>query len=162
MRKLANELSQHNDAASFIGGLWLVAKYGNDGNIKNFTQKTLNIWKSNDWLARQVAALWPRIKTQETKDNLKNTINSFGLTAARLVLDNYQVISSDGYLFSQKVSYYIYALMANNYYPVPKFLVALSVFQGTLSDIVKNTAKEKLLEIVDDPVLRYHLSKVSW
>ncbi len=161
MKDLALRLSQIDGVPSFIGGLWLIAKYGHDKDILDFTQKTIVIWRSNEWLARQVAALWPRIKSQKTKDSIMGVINSFGLTSARLVLDNYNIISSDESIYLA-VRPYIYATMANGYYTIPKFLIALSTFQGSVNSQLKTETKSKLLEILKDPVFRYHINKTQW
>jgi hypothetical protein len=160
MKELAVRLSNNNNVQSFIGGLWLIAKYGNDQDILDFCQKTLLIWRSNEWLARQVAALWPRIKSQKIRETIMGVINSFGLTSARSVLDNYNIISSDEKLYLKTVRPYIYATMANEYYTLPKLLIALSIFQGTISDKVKEETKEQLLKIIKDPVLKFHIMKV--
>ena len=77
MKQLARNLGQGESVLGFIGGLWIIAKYGNDTDIATFTTSTINIWRSNEWLARQIAALWPKIKAQTTKENIRNVINSF-------------------------------------------------------------------------------------
>ncbi|RPJ77820.1 MAG: RNA-directed DNA polymerase [Alphaproteobacteria bacterium] len=160
MRQLVITFSKSEDnIGHFLAGLWLIVKYGSQNDIDYFISKTINIWKSNDWLARQVVAIWPRINSEETKDNIKNVINSFGLTSAKLVLDNFNIISSDEAILSNKVHPYIMATMGNGRYTLPKFLIALSILRGKLDDKVRERTKAQLLKIVSDSMLRYYLIK---
>lgn len=160
MRQLAITFSKSEDnIAHFLAGLWLIAKYGGQNDIDAFISKTINIWKSNDWIGRQVVAIWPRINSENTRDNIKNVINSFGLTSAKSVLDNFSIISSDKTILSHKVHPYIMATMGNGQYTIPKFLIALSILKGELDDKTKEKTKEQLLKVVSDLIIRYHLIK---
>lgn len=159
MKNLARTLIEKKDSTSFIGGLWLISKFGNDDEIDRFLKSTLHFWMSNDWLARQVAALWPRIRNLETKTNIKAKIHSFGLKSANLVIDNYDYIISNEEVFQKQSSYYIYALSKNKGYSLPKLLISLSVINSDLDVNTRVQCQQKLISIVKDPVFRYLLKR---
>jgi len=94
MRELALLIADSEESVRYIGALKLLAKYGNGKNIDFIVNKYTHLWKNNDWVARQVASIYPRISNEDIKETVKNVIYSFGLTSAKSVIDNLELISN--------------------------------------------------------------------
>ena len=150
-----------NEPVRFYAALKILAKFGSPNDIEKFISTFIPVWKNNDWLARQVASIWPLLKKRGIKDTIKNIINSFGLSYARRVLDNYELISSNKRIVKRKVQPYIFALMKYNIFPIHKFLITMSVLTGTIPAGQKNYIREKLLALIEDPIYRYRIKKIQ-
>lgn len=143
----------------FFGALKLMAKYSNSSGTEAFIIKYIDLWRTNDWLARQVACLWPILKTKGVKSTIKNVINSFGLSNAKLVLDNYELIANSKKVVNKQVRPYIFALMKYNVYPFHKLLICLCILKGEFSSKMKKDITERLLNIIKDPIYRFQIQK---
>lgn len=143
----------------FFGALKIIAKFGNSDEIEKYINKYIHVWKSNDWLARQVVSLWPIITKRGIRSTIKNIINSFGLSYAKLVLDNYELISTNKKMVDKQVKPYIYALMRYDVFPFHKFLISICVLNGDITLKTKKEIKNKLLGIVINPIYRFRIRK---
>lgn len=66
---LARKMAQRGDKYSmFLGGLWLVGKYGNADELAKFVTDNRNCWTRSSFMARQVAALAVRLGRREKLD----------------------------------------------------------------------------------------------
>ena len=157
MRNFVENFNIKN-SMDFLGCLWLIAKFGNAKDIDIFIRTKTKFWKNNDFLARQVACLWPRMKLFETRQTVKNIIRSFGLTNANLVLENYDLISNNEIIFNEKVKLYIQAPKQDGSYPLPKLLIALSVFSGKLPKCQIDLVKKKILQSINCKITKYYIS----
>ena len=129
-------------------------------NIAQFINTTKNIWKNNPFLARQVACLYPRMN-KETRDNLKNIIRAFGLTDAILVLDNYELISTNQNIFKNKVQAYIKVTKKNGIYPLYKLLITLSVLSASLPKKIIEPIKTKLLKDINCKICKFYIKRAN-
>ena len=154
MRALAEKIASEKPI-EFLAALWLMAKFGSGEHIDKLINQYIHVWRANDWLARQVVSLWPRMKSTPTRNTVKNVIVSFGLTRAKAVLDNYELIGSHKNIIKRKVRPYIRALMRDSLFPVHKCLISLAVLNGSVEPSMKNLIKKDLLKIVKDPIYRY-------
>lgn len=161
MQKLTFDFSKSNNSTTFIGSLWIIAKFGNDFQIDSFLTRTIDIWKSNDWLARQVASIWPRLRLLKTKENIINTINTFGLKSARSVIENFTYLSSQVEIYTKKVKPYIYALNKDDDYTLPKLLICLSLLQNSLPFDLKKEIKKEITKKLRDPYFRNLINRES-
>jgi len=151
-----------NEPVKFYASLKLLAKYGSCKDIERFIIKYIHVWKSNSWLARQVACLWPILENQGIKNTIKNIINSFGLSYAKQVIDNYELISNNPKTIRKQVKPYIFALMKYDIFPLHKLLISISVLTGPVKRKTKLEIRKKLLSLVRDPIYRYRLKKLVY
>lgn len=156
MRNLANQVAS-DKPAKFLAALWLQAKFGKEEDIDKLINKYIHIWRGNDWLARQVVALLPRMKSIPTQKTVRNVIVAFGLTAAKSVLDNYELIANHKSTIKRKVRPYIRVPMGGGIYPLHKYLISLSILKGSVDNSTKKLIKRDLLNVVNDPIYRYHI-----
>jgi hypothetical protein len=156
MRKFVNQVDTEVPI-KFIGALWLIGKFGSAKDIDRILRSRTNIWKNNDWIARQVVSLWSRMKLKETRSTVENVIQSFGLTNAMLVLENFEIISKNKDLFKNKVKPYIIATNKDGRYPLPKLLITLSILSGTLPESIKNTVRNELLKKLTCNISKYYI-----
>ena len=164
MRKFAKQIDDSNkneNNMQFLGCLWIIGKFGNSQMIEDFINQKTYLWKKDDFLARQVACLYPRIKSKSTQNSLTNMIRAFGLTNANSVLENYQLISQNEDIVKYKVKNYITATNKNGIYPLPKLLIALSVLSGNLSYDLTHSIQQQLLNKISCKVCKYYIKVID-
>jgi hypothetical protein len=60
---------------------------------------------------------------------------------------------------AKQVKPYVYALMKYNIYPLHKFLVVMSILEGTINLKIKTEIRDKLLTLINDPIYRFKIKK---
>ncbi|WP_162052945.1 RNA-directed DNA polymerase [Pontibacter pamirensis] len=153
-RSLAFSLAK-DGPIRFIGSLWLLGKYGSAKCIDELIYSNTDIWKADDWIGRQVAALWPRM-LDVTKKSVINVVHSFGLTSAKLVIENYTYISESAGA-PAKVAPYVTVPGKDNVFPLPKILIGIAILQSSSTLINKVNLKRDILAKLYDPVYRNHI-----
>jgi hypothetical protein len=158
MFSLAQSINIENPVR-FFGVLKLIAKFAHASQTEKFIIKYIDLWRTNDWLARQIACLFPLLQSKGIVSTLKNVINSFGLSSAKLVLDNYRLISNNKNIVNKQVKPYIFALKNYNVYSFQKYLISLAILKGDLAVKLVEDVRKTLLNIVKDPIYRYYFRK---
>lgn len=157
MRSLAFKI-QTEEPVRFYGALRLLAKFGNSHDLHKFVTKYHMHWRSNEWLGRQVASIWPRLKMDETRQTVANIVASFGLREASAVIDNFNSISIEKSTHRDQIRKYVLAPQKNGVFPLHKFLITLGVLQTTTGEI-KEQLRQDLLSVHTDNIYRFHILK---
>ena len=133
-------------AVGFVAGLWLLSKYGSNIDVGTFARRHERIWRTSQWASRQVAAATSRMNDREARA-VADTIAMFGLLEGEGVLAHLAEIRRMSGL-SRSVRRYVEH--PSDPYPLPKFLVALSLLRGSLPDGEKTRVRNVLLQRVAD------------
>jgi len=157
MRKLSMKLS-NSEGLKFLASIWLAGKYCNSMQIKKIVTNNLHKWRNDDWLGRQVCSIIPRMCIS-TKQTVNNVTIAYGLSSSRAVIDNFAKITISDQYFSIAIQPYILATKKDGTYIFPKFLISLGVLKGNLSNNKKEDIKNRLLNIVNDPIYRLHFHR---
>jgi hypothetical protein len=158
MSKLANSIYEPGSPTRIYGALLLHSKFSGDKRLDVFIRSTIRTWRTDEWLARQVCALYPRLR-DETKQLLSNTVNTFGLSSARSVLDNWKLIEADVSTYKNYLRPYLTATKKGGVYPVPKYLLAMAVVGGGHAKSLRQNLLTGLLQEIRDPIIRIGLRK---
>lgn len=128
MRELALAFDR-TSSKGFLASLWLLGKYGTPQQLHELLTTRVEVWKTNDWIARQVASLFPRLQ-HGTQLHVSNVILRFGLFDAQSVLDNFGLIGANERKVINSVEPYVVAAKSRGAYPLSKTLICIAFLTG--------------------------------
>lgn len=132
--KFANEfiekIGQANDRFKFYCKLMLLAKYGESRILRNYVKKFENLWKNDQFLSRQIAAIMPRIIESDSiyAQQILDSIIAIGhRDAASVALVIQSVLNND---YSSKISAWLFPSKQDRPYQFSKFILLLALKHG--------------------------------
>jgi hypothetical protein len=143
----------------FFCQIWLSSKYASPHVLYETIDKLKNFWIRDPFLCRQVMAATPRLlsyKPVEVTKLLKEQVaygprESASVANAILEFSNLKIIPP-------QLSLYLFPTKYYGAYPLPKFLILLSILNSI--NIPKDDAlKKKIFEFMSDPYYRFWIEK---
>lgn len=138
---------------AFVGGLWLIAKYGHAADLGAYLHAHRRTWERSEWLARQVAAATPRLSAPMRQSIITAlTLNQLqdGLSVAAHLGQLKKLAAMD-----EQLEMYLRRAPHEAYgYPLGKMLLAIALLDGEMDDERKRDLQDALLDTLDDPIYR--------
>ena len=146
--------------SDFLFSLRLAVKFLSQNQLEQFLRGSIEIWRSDPWLGRQVAGSWPRLNAA-AREMLSGVVRSYGLFSAYEVIENFQQLSFDTKKNRNKVKPFLLAPKNQGIFTLPKLLISLAAIETTSSAIQRQELVHDLLERHSDSIYRYYIIKAS-
>ena len=137
-------------AVPLCAALWLLAKYGPEGDLGRVVMENERAWRSSEWASRQVAAATVRMSAEDARI-VAQTVSSYGLTEGSAVLLHLQQIGDADEFDDQVRDYVQYDNGPARPYPLPKVLTTLVLLRSRLPEDQKAEVAGRVLAVVNDP-----------
>jgi hypothetical protein len=129
--RLAGILADRS-SIGLAGALWIIAKYGTEPEVVAVIRRTEARWRTNSFLARQVASILPRVQRMvEQRAWATAALRATGHSEVLAVLDNLEELRALQSL-SRPERLYLLPSDGQHPYPLPKVLIGLEILQGGL------------------------------
>jgi hypothetical protein len=157
---LASGLAATGSAIAFVGALWLLAKYGHACEITRVLRENPDTWKSNPFVARQVAAICLRLEDETDEVHwISETLRMSGHTDALRISANVNDLRSASCL-ERADRMYLVPTSFSGPYPLPKVLLAKAILNSDVPRAQRKELKDQLLRIVGDPWYKRQLRSI--
>ncbi|MFP9128512.1 hypothetical protein [Niallia sp. BSM11] len=152
----------HKSPTNFLASLWMMTKYANSNDLIQFVKTYTNVWRFSSFLARQVAAVLPRIKNQSNDYNtIKTLISDSGQLDALRVISHLDELST---ITSLSTADRMYVLHGNNnidVYPLQKYLIAYEILNSQhLNTVYRKNLRNDLVARIKDPIYVQELNSI--
>jgi hypothetical protein len=145
------------DHEATIAGLtcsvWLLAKYGTSEEIHAFITNAEKHWKRSHWLARQIAAVVPRLDDSALAA-VSRSISSSGVIEGLRVMSSLNELRECRYLDNQLHFYLMHEPKPGQSYPLNKVILLLWLQRGALPEQVRRELTAGVLKFVTDRTYR--------
>ena len=139
--------------AGIAAGLWLLAKYARRDAIESYLNEFREAWTLSDWVARQVASIFPLI-SPSTQSILDRMFFELRLSEAATVSTHWRQLADIRSLDPQLERYLTHPPHVVYSYPLPKAIIARVVLGGKLSPPDRARLLKFVRESIDDEMLR--------
>src|SRR5262249_7593754 len=140
--------------------MWILAKYGEPAEIAAVLREHESTWRTNAFVARQVAALLPRIHACHDEEQwVIEVLRMSGQIDALRVVANIRDFRAQTALQTADRMYLLPPSFSSPY-PLPKALLAQVVLGSALPRAERQHLRTRLLATIPDPWYRRQLKSV--
>lgn len=125
--------------------LWLLAKYGDETDLTKMLASVQSYWVRSPWVARQVAAVTPRL-AQSDRNDIRHAMAKNGLLQGLAVLESLEAICACVPLDRQLNAYLLHT---GSPHTLPKILVAIEIIRGG-TEPHRQKLQQDMMAIVGD------------
>ena len=146
--------------AHFVASLWLLTKYGLVTDLFNAISKNVEIWKYSSFIARQVAAILPRIHNIKTEYlHIEKIIHQSGQLDALNVLYHHSILRSS-IPIKGDILYFTHGTGHIDAFPLPKIIMIENILTNNVLDLAQRLDfKTKILARLTDPIYTQIIDK---
>jgi hypothetical protein len=146
----------------FIAGIRVVAKYGYAKDVVSILNAECDRWSNSEILARQVAALMPKLRSHPSVKIFRKLIELNKFPSANSVLVSLDDIRSKGGVIPQNIRMYILNGQNLTFYGIERFLIAIHVIISKEYSVkTRMSLKVEVLKYVSDPIYRKVINSVK-
>ncbi len=163
IRKVEVILLEYSEKSSFefFCYLWFGSKYSDPDSLYNFIMKNKRKWSNDDFLARQVVSILPKIYLSQpvrVENLLTEQIDKGASDVTSVAINIKSFFQLESY--PKGMNFYLFPSKKQSIYPLPKFLMLIAVMQ---SKHFKNDKAfhSKILTHVNDPWYLYWIKNNS-
>lgn len=152
-------IQQATTPARFAGALWVLAKYADEKILGSFILSKRTSWNYSIWAARQALSCYG-ILSSTHRQQLRSIAISEGLSESLFVLTNLSEIEKLDKLDTQLKGYLLQKNM-NYPYPLPKFLIGLTILHRGANKQIRLSLKHQLLKVLKDPIYTIRVQNIT-
>ena len=152
-------MQQAATPARFTGALWVLAKYGDEKTLGSFILRRRTSWNYSIWAARQAFSCYGMLSSHH-RQRLRAIAISEGLSESLTVLTSLSELEKLDKLDSQ-LKPYLLKVNTTYPYPLPKFLIGLTILRYGAGKQTRLWLKDELLKVLKDPIYTTRVQSVT-
>jgi hypothetical protein len=146
----------------FLAGLRILAKYGDEDSVQGHVLLSKGTWTVSSYLARQVAAVTPRLTRPDILHEIRGGMLQYGQLEAVRVLEHLDLLRTSEQLPVGMEWYLGPRRGGEGSYPLHKFLILMQMLRSaTLSAEARARLKGRVRHQIGDPIYEKQL-EVLW
>jgi hypothetical protein len=148
---LARSIAKSSLPIGVVCAVWLHAKYATPRELGTFMRVSVNVWRNNAFVARQVAAALPRLSERRADRRWAvDILRLSGQLDALRVVSNIKNLSESESLGIRDRGYLMPSSLTTRS-SLCRVLIALAVLNGSLPSGEKRKIRDRMLTMISDP-----------
>lgn len=150
---LSKEKFANRNPFYLLASIWLISKYGLRTHLGQVLSSTLDIWRTSEFLSRQVASTLPKFRGGAQGKHVRKLLERHQFPAAMSVVRSLDSMIPVGGVLPNYVRLYVLNGRNSTTYSLQRFLLCLHVLrQSTIPATVRRSLRLQVLKYMSDPI----------